>query len=73
MKEIFIVFIVCFTFFAGCSTVPKPSEENNTLIIGKIINDTNEEGHIVIKLLGKQSGKRRTYSLTKGGCFSLIK
>jgi hypothetical protein len=69
MKKAIFIFAIYFALLNGCSTLPKPSNTNNTLIIGRIINNTSEKGNIKILLLEKQSGERKTYTVKKGDLF----
>jgi hypothetical protein len=69
MKKLHFILVVCITLFCGCSTVPKPSVKNDTLIVGEIINHTNNKGKIKIQLLEKETGKQRIYLLKKGSLF----
>jgi hypothetical protein len=69
MKKIIIILILYLILFSGCSSIPKPSGGNRTLIIGLILNRTNIEGIIKIQLLEKKTGVRRSYLIKKGNIF----
>jgi hypothetical protein len=69
MKKAVFILTIYFAILNGCSTLPKPSNTSNTLIIGRVINNTSEKGNIKIQLLEEQSGERKTCTVKKGGLF----